>query len=165
MGWLYPQGDTFSEDAINFFYNLSMDTELKMNVIKTEGERSVVVGGRPELSSFSQEYTEYAGWRGSMAAVCFFKMLIMMHCIFIQGRYKSTFSKYFFGEGGRGSQKRVLCVRLKLIMLTILDDCLVFLHFVPFMLSLNNLISISYSSIMKLVESTLIFVCPRFSMF
>ena len=39
MELLCPQGDTFSEDAINFFYNLSMDTELKMNVIKTDGKR------------------------------------------------------------------------------------------------------------------------------
>ena len=86
MELLCPQGDTFSEDAINFFYNLSMDTELKMDVIETEGEKSVVVGGRPELSLFSQVYTEDAGWRGSMADGHFLKMLIMMHCIFIQGR-------------------------------------------------------------------------------
>ena len=39
MGLLYSQGDTFTEDAINFFYNLSMDTELKMDVIETDGKR------------------------------------------------------------------------------------------------------------------------------
>ena len=39
-------------------------------------------GGRPELSSFSQEHTEYTGGMGSMAAVRFL-MFIMMHCIFI----------------------------------------------------------------------------------
>ena len=42
-----------------------------------------------------------------MAAIRFFKMLIMMHCIFIRGSLKSTFSfKALFWEGGRdGSQK------------------------------------------------------------
>ena len=34
------------------------------------------------------------------------------YCIFIRVSLTSTFSKYYFGrEGGRESQKRVLCVR------------------------------------------------------
>ena len=36
-----------------------------------------------------------------------FKMLIMMHCIFILGRQKATFSKYSLGREG-GVTKRVL---------------------------------------------------------
>ena len=43
-----------------------------------------------------------------MAAVRLFKMLIMMHCVFIRGRYNSTFSQF-----NRGSQKKStvsLCV-------------------------------------------------------
>ena len=61
--------------------------------------------GHPVMSSFSREYTEYAGGRGSRAAVRFFLMLIMMHCIFIRVFFKSTFSKYPFGREGRGHKK------------------------------------------------------------
>ena len=39
--------------------------------------------GRPELSSFAREYTERVGVSGRCTL---FKMLIMMHCIFIPGR-------------------------------------------------------------------------------
>ena len=66
------------------------------------------------------------GGGGSMAAVYFFNMLIITHCIFIQGHNKSTFSKYCFGREGRGqiwtwSQKKsTLCTLL--IMLTITKD-------------------------------------------
>ena len=69
-----------------------------------------MVRGRPELSSFSREYTEYAGGRGSMVVVRFFKMLIMMHCIFIRGSLKINIFRVLFWEGGRG-HKRVRCVR------------------------------------------------------
>ena len=65
-------------------------------------------------------YTEYAGGGGSIAAVRFFKMLIIMHCIFIRDHYKSTFSKYSFEREGGGHKKSTLCTLLK--MLTIMDD-------------------------------------------
>ena len=71
-----------------------------------DNEVRLVLRGHPELSSFSQEYT---GGRGSMATVHLFKMLIMMHCVFIRGRYNSSFSQF-----NRGSQKKycvTLCVR------------------------------------------------------
>ena len=41
------------------------------------------IRGRPELSAFSQAYTEYAGGGGSMVAVCYFNFFNIMHCIFI----------------------------------------------------------------------------------
>ena len=44
----------------------------------------------------------------------------MMHCIFIHGRQKSTFSKYSFGREGEVTKKSTLCTLL--IMLTIMDD-------------------------------------------
>ena len=45
--------------------------------------------GCQKLSSFSREYTEYTGGRArreSMVTIRFLKMLIMIHCICIQGR-------------------------------------------------------------------------------
>ena len=87
----------------------------------------LVVGGRPELSSFSKEYTEYAGGtnllegRGQWPLYAF-KNVDYDALHFHTGSVKSTFSKYSFGrEGGRGSQKSTMCTLL-LIMLTIMDD-------------------------------------------
>ena len=52
------------------------------------------------LSSFSQEYTEYAGG-GVNGRRTLFKHVD--YSIFIRDRLKSTFSKYYFGrDGGRG---------------------------------------------------------------
>ena len=43
------------------------------------------IRGRPQLSSFSKEYTEYAGGGGQWSIeLSFFKMLIIMHCLCIQ---------------------------------------------------------------------------------
>ena len=55
------------------------------------------VRGRPELSSFSQSYTVYAGGRGSMAAIHFL-MLIYDALHFHMWSLKSTFSMYYFGR-------------------------------------------------------------------
>ena len=52
-----------------------------------------------------------------MAAVSFKKMLIMMHCIFIWGSLRSTFSKYSFVGGVTKMNNRSV-----LILLKILDD-------------------------------------------
>ena len=49
-----------------------------------------------------------------------FKMMITMHCIFIRGSLKSTFSKYSFGREGGVTKKSTLCTLL--IMLIIMDD-------------------------------------------
>ena len=63
-------------------------------------DKFIHVRGHPELSSFSREYTEYAGG-GVKGCHTLFTMLIMMHCIFIRGSPKATFSKYsFWREGG-----------------------------------------------------------------
>ena len=48
-----------------------------------------------------------------------FKMLIMMHCIFIRGSPKSTFSKYSFGREGV-TKTSTLCTLLKILI--IVDD-------------------------------------------
>ena len=46
MRSLCLQGETWSEDAINFFFNLSMETELKMDVIKADGRNSSLYAAR-----------------------------------------------------------------------------------------------------------------------
>ena len=79
----------------------------------------VPLRSHPELSSFSREYTEYAGGKGVKGCRMLFKMLITMHCIFIPGSPKSTFSEYSFGREGV-TIKSTLCTLL--IMLIIIDD-------------------------------------------
>ena len=89
---------------------------------------NVIIMCRPKGSSriviiFKRVHRVHWGrGRGSRAAVRFFKMLIMMHCTFIPGSPKSTFSKYLlFSEGGDGvTKKSTLCTLL--IMLIIMDD-------------------------------------------
>ena len=72
----------------------------------------VFVRGRPEFSSFSKEYTEYAGGRGSMATVSFLKFdYDELH--FHTGSLKINILEVLFWEGGRGSQKEsTMCTLL-----------------------------------------------------
>ena len=75
--------------------------------------------GRSELSSFSQQYTEYAGGGdGSMAAF----LKCGLWCIEFSDVVikKSTFSKNSFWREGGSHKKSTLCTLL--IMLTIMDD-------------------------------------------
>ena len=68
------------------------------------------VRGHPEVSSFSKQYTEYAGGGGQLP-----------HYAFLNGDYdalhlhtgllKINIFEVLSREGGKGSQKIVLCVR------------------------------------------------------
>ena len=69
----------------------------------------IILRGRPKLSSFSREDTEYAMVRGSMVTVRFFLNVdydaFHLHTVVKNQHFESTLL------GGRGgSQKIVLCV-------------------------------------------------------
>ena len=62
--------------------------------------------GHPELSSFSRKRVHRVRWgEGGKGCRTLFKMLILMHCIFIPGSPESTFSKYSFGRERVGHKK------------------------------------------------------------
>ena len=86
-------------------------------MIGETGERKSAVATPDGKSRKKKKKTR--GGRGSRAAVCFFKLLLIVHCDFEKvsqdQQFQSTLSV------GRGSQKKsTLCTLL--IMLTILDD-------------------------------------------
>ena len=69
---------------------------------RIEIELSIVAFmGRPELLSFSQEYTEYVGGRGPMVAVLFFKCALHVHTTSL----KINIFNVLLWEGGRVTKK------------------------------------------------------------
>ena len=77
---------------------------------RTQGRPVAGLRGHPELSSFSREYTEYAGWRGSRAGVRFSYV----------GRQNQHFQSTLLGGREGVTKKSTLCTLL--IMLIIMDD-------------------------------------------
>ena len=71
---------------------------------------SSILVGRPELSSFSQVYTVYAGERGSMVAVRFKKNVDYDALHFHKGSLKINIFKVLSWERVRVSQKRLYSV-------------------------------------------------------
>ena len=66
--------------------------------------KAVGLMGRPELLSFSKEYTEYAGGGGQWPPYAFLNVdYDALH--FHTGSVKSTFSKYSFVREGGGHKK------------------------------------------------------------
>ena len=75
------------------------------------------VRGHPKLSSFSQEYTEYAG--GGVNGLCtLFKNVDIMLCKFA---LKINFLKVLFWDGGV-SKKSIMCTLLIMLTIIIVDD-------------------------------------------
>ena len=79
---------------------------------------------------------EYAGGRGSMAAIHFYKMLTA----FAYGVVKNQHFKVLFWERGGRAKKRTLCMLL--IMLTILDNPVMMVCNIMEVLSISHLSSI-----------------------
>ena len=76
-------------------------------------------GCRPELSSFSKEYTEYAGGGGGQWQPYAFKNIDSDALLFRIGSIKINIFKVLFWEGG-GHKKNTLCMLL--LMFIIMDD-------------------------------------------
>ena len=91
-----------------------ISTQKQLEMYKQHFE-NVFIGGRLELSAFSQANTAYIGRERSRAAVRFFKMSLMVHRDFEKGSRNQNFQSTLLGGREGVTKKSTLCTLLTML--------------------------------------------------